>query len=144
MTQTVKVKYNQTTTKVEGYFPSNLRYPNNAIDEQAKTIDGSPYIEVTKEEHEANLGKKMAVVGGSFVEYVKTNDELLQEAKSSRLGARKIYLKSTDWYVSREVDSPNSYPQEVKDKRILARTEINAIEPATTLAEVEQYSETFE
>lgn len=74
----------------------------------------------------------------------KSNEDLLKEAKSSRLSTRRAYLASTDWYITREADSPNSYPIEIKNKRIQARTEINAIESATTLAEVEVYNEIFE
>lgn len=80
----MKVKYNQQSTKVEGYFPNSIKYKNNVIDEQSKTIDGSPYIEITEEEHQAVMGKKMCVVGGVFQEYVKTNDELLAEAKAAK------------------------------------------------------------
>ena len=80
----IKVKYNQQSTKVEGYFPNSIKYKNNIIDEQSKTIDGNPYIEITEQEHKAMLGKNMCVVDGIFKEYIKTNTELLAEAKSSK------------------------------------------------------------
>lgn len=88
-TKKIKVKYNATTTKVEGYYPSSIKYPNNVIDEEAKTIDGSPYIEVAQEEHEAALGKEMAVVDGSFVEYIMPNDEALVFYLNSNTSAVK-------------------------------------------------------
>lgn len=66
----IKVKYNQETTKVEGYYPSSIKYNNIVIDEDAKTIDGSTYIEITEEEHQEALGKQMAVVDGKLIEYV--------------------------------------------------------------------------
>jgi len=51
--------------------------------------------------------------------------------KSNLINVRLQYLKNTDWYIAREIDQPNTYPQEIKDKRILARQEINEIESAT-------------
>lgn len=79
----IKVKYSTTTTKVEGYFPDSVKYPNNVIDEDAQTIDGSPYIKITQEQHEAAMGKEMAVVDGAFVEYVMPDDEALVFYKDS-------------------------------------------------------------
>lgn len=70
MTKMIKVKYNKETTKVEGFYPSFIKYNNIVIDEDAKTIDGSPYIEITEEEHQEALSKQMAVVDGKLIEYV--------------------------------------------------------------------------
>ena len=57
----------------------------------------------------------------------------LEEAKQKAIENRKVYLNSTDWYIAREADQLNSYPEEIKDKRILARTEINQIEQETDI-----------
>tara|TARA_R110002110_G_scaffold82712_2_gene215075 strand:- start:4871 stop:5296 length:426 start_codon:yes stop_codon:yes gene_type:complete len=140
----IKVKYNATTTKVEGYFPSNINYSNDVIDKESKMINGNPYIEISKEEHEAALGKKMCVIGGSLTEYVKTNAEVLEETRSLKLGLRKVYLKNTDWYLVRELDEPGTYPKEIKDKRILARKERAEIKVTNTLEEINSYNEIFE
>jgi hypothetical protein len=80
----IKIKYNSQTTLIEGNYPLSINYPNIVIDEDAKTIDGSPYIEITEEEHEANMGKVMCVIDGVYQEYVKPDDVLLQEAKDSK------------------------------------------------------------
>lgn len=94
----VKVKYNQQTTLVEGYFPSSLNYPNNVIDTESKTIDGSPYIEITEEQHQEALVKQMCVIEGVFQEYVTPNDVLLKEGKASKIQETKtkrdIFLNS--------------------------------------------------
>ena len=63
--------------------------------------------------------------------------------KNQLINVRINYLKNTDWYISREIDEPNSYPEVVKDKRILARQEINNIENCNSLLELEQYSIDF-
>ena len=94
MTKTIKVKYNQETTKVMGYFPDSVNYTNNIIDEEAKTIDGSPYIEITEAEHQAALELNMpAVVDGVIVEYTKTNQELVDEGTS---GVFYFFARNTD------------------------------------------------
>jgi len=67
---------------------------------------------------------------------------LFEEKKQSLINVRLQYLKSTDWYTARELDEPNSYPQEIKAKRILARQEINEIEVATQKT-INNYSITF-
>ena len=95
----IRVKYNIETTLVEGNFPLSINYPNTVIDEEAKTIDGSPYIEITDEEHQANLGKNMVVVNGNYQEYVKTSDELLQEAKNNKIAEIQT-AKEIDLYLN--------------------------------------------
>jgi hypothetical protein len=84
----IRVKYNSNTGQVLGNYPSSINYPSITIDEENKTITDSsgtfPYIEITKEQHEANMGKVMVVVDGDYQEYVKTDDELLQEAKDAK------------------------------------------------------------
>ena len=64
--------------------------------------------------------------------------------KTDLIEPRSLYLKSTDWYTAREVDEPSSYPVEIKNKRILAREEINSIEACTTLAALNEFSVNFE
>lgn len=57
---------------------------------------------------------------------------------------RKEYLKNTDWYVTRESDQPNSYPSEIKNKRIQAREEINTIQLITDLQQLESFTTDFQ
>lgn len=139
-----KVKYNQETTKVEGYLPSFMNYPNNVIDEEAKTIDGSPYIEITEEEHKAALGKEMAVIDGAFVEYTKTDNELIAELKNSKLVACTYYLNSTDWQAIRKADTGEDMKEGVAENRALARSLQDDINNATTLNELEKINTDFE
>jgi len=58
---------------------------------------------------------------------------LLSDRKRKLIADRKFYLSSTDWYIQREYDEAGTYPQEIKDKRILARAEINEIEACESL-----------
>lgn len=139
MTTTIKVKYNTTTTLVEGYFPTSINYPNNVIDEVNKTIDGSPYIEVTSEEHQDALGKTMCVVDDAFIEYVKTDSELLAEAKSNKKAICKSYLNNTDWQVIRKADSGEALKDGVSENRNFARDSVDIIEAFTSISEVESY-----
>ena len=57
---------------------------------------------------------------------------------------RIMYLDGTDWYSARNIDEPNTYPEEIKERRILARKEIKEIKKATTLEQVQSYNEIFE
>jgi len=145
MTKTIKVKYNQETTRVEGYYPSFTKYNNIVIDEDAKTIDGSPYIEVTEEEHQAALELNIAaVVDGKLTEYTKTDQELVEELKNSKLAACNSYLIATDWQAIRKVDSGVDMKEGVAENRVLARSLQDDIENATSLEELELINTEFD
>ena len=139
----IKVKYNQETTKAEGYYPSFMNYPNNVIDEEAKTIDDSPYIEITEEEHQAALGKEMAVVDGALVEYTKTDDELIAGLKNSKLTECISYLNNTDWQAIRKADSGEDMKEGVVENRALARRLQDKINSATTIKELDSINTEF-
>lgn len=85
----IRVKYNLQTTKVEGYFPKKIEYPNNIINEENRTIDGSPFIEITPEAHSAGLGKQMCVINGVFQEYIESTSVLLEKAKANKVNLIK-------------------------------------------------------
>ena len=80
----IRVKYNKETGLVEGNYPKSINYRNNNINEEDKTIDGSPYIEITQEEQEFLSGKVVCIIDGKYQEYVKPDDVLLEEAKYSK------------------------------------------------------------
>jgi len=94
----IRVKYNLDTKQVLGNYPSSINYPSITIDEKKKTITDSsgtfPYIEITKEQHEANIGKNMVVINDNYQEYIKTNAELLQEAKDAKIKELEIFHES--------------------------------------------------
>jgi len=75
------------------------------------------------------------------------NEEVLdlkfKEKQDLLISSRVIYLKSTDWRVIKELDEPNSYSQDIKNKRSLAREEINLIEECKSLEELSQFSIEF-
>jgi hypothetical protein len=140
----IKVKYNKETTKVEGFYPSFIKYNNIVIDEDAKTIDGSPYIEITEEEHQAALELNIAaVVDGALVEYTKTDEELVTELKNSKLAACSSYLLSTDWQAIRKAESGVDFKEGVADNRALARSLQDDITNATSLEELELINTEF-
>jgi hypothetical protein len=140
----IKVKYNQETTKVKGYYPSFIKYNNIVIDEDAKTIDGLPYIEVTEEEHQAALELNIAaVVDGKLTEYTKTDQELVEELKNSKLAACNFYLKATDWQAIRKAESGVDFKEGVADNRALARSLQDDITNASTVEELELINTDF-
>ena len=139
-----KVKVRYESSKGITFYPEFIDYPNTNIDLENHTIDGAPYIEISEQEWIANLGKELRIINGVLQEYIPSLDERRSALKYKLISVRKAFLSNTDWYVSREVDQPNSYRIDVKNKRILARKEINDIELCTTLAQLQQFSETFE
>lgn len=136
----IKVKYNTKSTKVEGYFPNNIKYKN--INEEFKTIDGSPYIEITEEEHQAAMGKTMCVIDGVFQEYVQTDDEILEQTKNSKIAQCKSYLVKTDWQPIAYQERGREY-DDVKTKRLEAVLAQDLIEACTTLEELNQINTDF-
>lgn len=141
----IKVKYNQETTKVEGYYPSFINYKNIVVDEDAKTIDGSPYIEITEEEHQAALELNIAaIVDGKLTEYTKTDQELVEELKNSKLTACNSYLIATDWQAIRKAESGVDFKEGVADNRALARSIQDDINAATTLEKLQEINIEFD
>ena len=55
------------------------------------------------------------------VEYDISSEETPDMTESNEARA---YLKSTDWYIIREMDAGTPCPQEIKDARALARTKV--------------------
>jgi len=94
----IRVKYNSNTGQVLGNYPSSINYPSITIDEKKKTITDSsgtfPYIEITKEQHEANICKNMVVINDNYQEYIKTNAEILQNAKDGKIKELEIFHES--------------------------------------------------
>jgi len=73
----------------------------------------------------------------------ETEEEEITRLKNAAISSRKNYLTNTDWYVIRETDEPNSYPIEIKNKRTQAREEINSIQTATTLEDIQSFNSDF-
>jgi hypothetical protein len=127
----IKVNYDPQTTLVKGYYPDSINYVS--IPE--------PFVEI--EDDVQDNSKQMCVVNGLYKEYTPTTEEKKTTKKALLIAPRLTYLQKTDWFIAKEFDEPNSYPQEVKDKRILARQEINAIEACTTLTALNEFSIDF-
>ena len=81
----ITVKFNKLDNKVTGYFPNELIYPNESFVD----TDDIGYVEVTREEWEVGNDKDMIVIDNTFQEYVKTDQELLDEAKISKIAKVK-------------------------------------------------------
>lgn len=108
-----------------------------------KNINTNEIITLEADSYES-LSKNFRTTPYELASEAEINNEVLKEAKALRINSRHQYLSSTDWYIAREADEPNSYPQAIKDKRLQARTEINEIQALTTLEEVEAYNINFE
>jgi len=74
---------------------------------------------------------------------IETESDKIKRLKIEAVSIRNSYLQTTDWYVLRECDQPNSYPTEVKEKRILARNQINEIEKISNLKEASSIEENY-
>ena len=81
----IKVNYDTETTLVKGCYPDSINYAS--IPE--------PFIEITQEEHQANLGKKMCVIKGAFVEYVESDSVILEQAKLKKISLIKTIRDNT-------------------------------------------------
>lgn len=140
----VKVKYNKNTGIVEGYYPSQINYNKNVIDENLRTIDNSPYIEITEKDHQSIMGKSMIVFNKKLKEYKRTQEEILDSAKSVRLTSRKKYLESKDKHWIQKMREGKDVDPLIISRSNQAVKEINEIELLTTLEEVCSYQEVFE
>lgn len=76
-------------------------------------------------------------------EIIETIEEKIAKLKNIALINRKSYLSLTDWYILREYDQRDSYPEEVKENRILARFQINQIENISTLEKAESIEQDY-
>ena len=67
----------------------------------------------------------------------------LEMNKNHLINLRKKYLSDTDWYLIREADQPQSYPTDIKNKRMQAREEINLLQSFTALEQLEPFISNF-
>jgi hypothetical protein len=81
----IRARYDPTTRIVDGYFPNNLNYPNNIIDDENCTIDGKPFVLITNKEHQDNSDKKMCVIDQIFQEYIPPLNEQLTSVKATKI-----------------------------------------------------------
>ena len=77
-------------------------------------------------------------------EAIQTDEEKIDQLKNEATGIRKRYLYSTDWYILREYDQPNSYPEDVRNQRILIRKQINEIESINQLPTAQNIEKDYE
>ena len=77
------------------------------------------------------------------VEEIESESDKINRLKTQAIIIRSSYLQATDWYILREFDNPNSYPFEVKEKRTLARNQINEIEKISDLKEANSINENY-
>lgn len=90
-------------------------------------------------EDNGNLGTFFYSEDWKEATQTEINNYNKEKLKKELIDSRLAYLNSTDWYIIREIDQPNSYPKEIKAARIRAREEINEIEACTTLKQLEKY-----
>jgi len=73
-----------------------------------------------------------------------TEEEKIKQLKDNAIVLRKDYIHSKDWYITREYDQPNSYPIDIKNQRILARSQINEIEKIDNLTDAQNIEKDYE
>ena len=76
--------YNITKQRMARYFPDFINYENNIIDKEGKTIDGDPYINISEKDWKKYRDKSMIVKDGKYQELIKSDDELLSQAKKNK------------------------------------------------------------
>ena len=119
-----KEELEQQRLQLEEHYAEIRRFPH-------KIVDGVP-IALTEEEWE------------EFNRPDPNQDAIdLELKKNSLIKPREGYLKNTDWYVAREADQPNSYPTEVRNKRTQAREEMNTIQSAENLGQLDSFTINF-
>lgn len=129
----VTVEYNISNKLVLGYYPNATKYPNKTF-EDTQDIG---YLEIDQDSWKSR--PKQAAVNSNIdglIKYQKSSDELLADSRREAIMNRKKYLDDTKWYLEREQDEPGTYPEEVKNKRILARAEINKVEKETNIKNI--------
>ena len=122
----VKVHYNQTTKKVEGFYPDYVEYA--AIPE--------PYVEVTDERHAelvemANSGKELYVKSIKDKEFALRDIIVSQEQqRQNRIAELKSLLAQTDYQAIKYAEGQLSASEyaEMKKQRQTWRDEINELE----------------
>lgn len=67
----------------------------------------------------------------------------LEMNRNHLINLRKKYLSDTDWYLIREADQPQSYPEEVRSRRTQAREEINLLQSFSALEQLEPFISNF-
>tara|TARA_R110000868_G_C10828415_1_gene759171 strand:+ start:825 stop:1208 length:384 start_codon:yes stop_codon:yes gene_type:complete len=125
----MKVKYNKITGLIEGYFPSQLHYPSNIIDLQNETIDGSPYITMTLEDHRRMTDKKVKVENGIIREITQEEDQINIQTINDEILSKMSYLdkrKNAYGKVEQQLQNIIEKGLEFEQKRVLA---INAQYP---------------
>ena len=139
-----KLYYNYSS---EGYYISSREARENPLEPKikGKKVYLLPAFATFEEPPAEEEGKKIRWNQSEWinedipiepVEPEPTAEELLETAIEQAVSNREIYISKTDKYALREIDEPNTYPQEIKDKRILARTEINQIEQETDIDKI--------
>lgn len=116
------------------------------VDETGKICDISP-CELSADEISYRLPKQLTLIDempkdGHYVwDFSKGQWSEVERIKQRKTLARKQYLAATDWYAARAVDEANSYPEEIRSKRITARREINDMETCKTVTALKKFTD---
>jgi hypothetical protein len=115
--------------------------------ERQKALLEEEYLRIRQLPHKIVNGIPIALTDQEIEEFNRKDPNQdaidLELKKNSLTKPREEYLKNTDWYVAREADQPGSYPIEVRNKRTQAREEINAIQSAENLEQLDSFAINF-
>ena len=122
----VKVHYNQTTKKVEGFYPDFINYE----------VVPTPYVEINDERYYtlvamANSGKELYL--SNLVEKSFDLREIVisqEQQRQNRIAELKSFLAQTDYQAIKYAEGqlPASEYAEMKKQRQAWRDEINELE----------------
>lgn len=142
----IKVKYNK-NNEILGYYPNIYIYTNVSINNENKTITDEtgtfPFIEISDEVHKDSLNKNMIVKNGVFQEYIKSENELLEEKIEYQLQQLNNYHYNSSEI--REMKINDYFILSLSgDGRALIAEQIQSLDQQIKLNVITEESATFE
>lgn len=83
-------------------------------------------------------GKRVAMSEKEYADFDNGRKPTLKQIQEKKIKIRKRYLRETDWYALRSLDT-GEYPEEIKNERILKRQEINKIELCDSMNDINEF-----
>lgn len=134
-------------TNNEQETPENSQELSPEELEQQRILLEQQYAAIRNVPHKIVDGIPVALTPEELEEFNREdpNQEAitLELNKNHLINLRKKYLSDTDWYLIRESDQPQSYPTDVRNRRIQAREEINLLQSFTALEQLEPLISNF-
>jgi len=101
------------------YYPSNINYINDVIDIDKKTINGSPYLEISDLEHQYFLDKQIILEDGAIRELTSQELKLRSEKIDDDIFAKMSYAEKR----KKEYGSPSKQMENIIENGLAAEQE---------------------